>query len=396
MLPLEGLRILAVSQYGAGPFCTMHLADLGAEVIKIEDPINDGDISRYVAPFTIEKDSLFFQAFNRNKKSVTINMRTPEGKQTFHDLVKVSDVVFSNLRGHLPGKLGLDYESLKEINPAIVCASLSGFGATGPRMKEPAYDFLIQGLAGWMDLTGDPGGPPTKTGISLVDFSTGFVAALGIMVGVYKAHKTGVGSDIDVSLFDTATCLLTYLAVWYLNGDFHPQKMADSAHPSVVPSQNFQTSDGYMVLMCQNQKFWENLCSALDRQDLAEDEKFSSQAARYESRHILLPILKEIFKQKTTMEWLELLRKHDVPCGPVNRFDQVFQEPQLLAREMLLEVDHPVFGTIRQMACPIKIDRTRHRSECAPALGSDTESILKKCLNYDDRKIADLKARGAI
>jgi crotonobetainyl-CoA:carnitine CoA-transferase CaiB-like acyl-CoA transferase len=396
MLPLEGLKILAVSQYGAGPFCTMHLADLGAEVIKIEDPSTDGDISRYISPFTIEKDSLFFQTFNRNKKSITINMRTPEGKQTFHDLVKVSDVVFSNLRGDLPAKLGLDYESLKGINPAIVCASLSGFGATGPRMKEPGYDYLIQGLAGWMDLTGEPDGTPTKSGLSLVDFSTGFVAALGIMVGVYKAQKTGVGSNIDVSLFDTAVSLLTYLAVWHLNKGFQPQRMADSAHPTIVPSQSFQTSDGHMVVMCQKQKFWENLCDALGRQDLVQEEKFGSQSARYENKHLLLPILKEIFMQKTTRQWLELLQKCDVPCGPVNTFEQVFEEPQLLAREMLLEVEHPVFGKVRQMACPIKIDGTARRKECAPSLGSDTESVLKECLKYDDRKIAELKTRGAI
>lgn len=210
MGPLSGLRILAVSQYGAGPFGTLHLADLGAEVIKIEDPSTNGDVSRYVVPYNIEKDSLFFQTFNRNKKSITLNLKTEEGRALFHRLVEISDAVFSNLRGDLPAKLGLDYESLKDINPKIVCCSLSGYGKTGPRVKEPGYDYIIQGLAGFMDLTGEPDAPPTKTGLSLVDLSTGFCSALGLMAGIYQAQKIGVGCDVDTSLLDTAVSMLAY------------------------------------------------------------------------------------------------------------------------------------------------------------------------------------------
>lgn len=396
MLPLEGLRIIAVSQYGAGPFGTIHLADLGAEVIKIEDPITNGDISRYVVPYTIEKDSLFFQSFNRNKKSMTLNLRVPEGKEVFHELVKISDVVFSNMRGDQPKKLGLDYETLKEINPRVVCVSLSGYGTTGPRMKEPGYDYLIQGLAGWMDLTGDPDGPPTKSGLSLVDYSTGFVGALAIMVGVYAVQKTGVGYDFDISLFDTAVSLLTYPAVWHLNKGFKPQRMADSAHPTFVPSQNFQTKDGYIVVMCNKEKFWQNLCEAIDRKDLAQDERFNSINARYENKNILLPILKEIFLKKTTKEWVELLRKYNVPCGPVNKFEDVFKEPQLLAREMIINVEHPVYGSIKELACPIKIKGVKQKTDCAPPLGGHTEEILKKYLNYNDEEIKKLIEKGAI
>ncbi len=396
MMPLEGLRILAVSSYGAGPFGTLHLADLGAEVIKIEDPVTNGDISRYVPPFTIEKDSLFYQTFNRNKKSMTLNLRTAEGQEIFRSLVKISDVVYSNLRGDQPKKRGLTYDALKDVNPKIVCVSLSGYGMSGPRMKEPGYDYLMQALAGWMDLTGDPDGPPTKTGLSLVDFSAGLVAALAVMVGVYSAQRNGVGCDMDISLYDTAISLLTYLAVWHLNGGYLPQRMPDSAHPTIVPSQVFRTQDGYIMVMCQKDKFWFNLCEAMGRKDLAEDERFRTLENRYKNKEILLPILKEIFKEKTTSEWVELLKKADVPCAPVNKFQDVFKDPHLKARELIVEVDHPQFGKIKELACPVRVVGIPQKKEPAAGYGANTEEILKEYLHFDDEKIASLRACGAI
>lgn len=396
MGPLSGLRILAVSQYGAGPFGTLHLADLGAEVIKIEDPATGGDVSRYVVPYTIEKDSLFFQAFNRNKKSITLNLKTPRGKELFHRLVRISDVVFSNLRGDLPARLGLDYASLKEINPKIVCCSLSGYGNTGPRVKEPGYDYIIQGMAGFMDLTGEPEAPPTKTGLSLVDLSSGFCGALGLMAGVYKAQMTGVGCDVDTSLLDTAVSMTAYLAAWHLNGGFQPARMAKSAHPTFVPSQNFETADGWMVVMCNKQKFWENLCRLLDRDDLKDKEAFGTIEARYRNKSLLLPILEETFKEKTTSEWMELFKKYDVPAGPVNRFNEVFTEPQVLAREMVVEVDHPHFGAVKEAGCPIKVSGHKPVYNRAPAMGEHNREILSGCLGLSDREIDDLRADGVI
>lgn len=396
MLPLEGLKILAISTYGAGPFGTLHLADLGAEVIKVEDPVTNGDISRYVLPHAIEKDSLFYQTFNRNKKSITLNLRTPEAQEVFRRLVTVSDVVFSNMRGDQPKKRGLTYDALKDVNPKIVCVSLSGFGMSGPRMKEPGYDYLIQGLAGWMDLTGSPDGPPTKTGLSMVDFSTGIVAALAVMTGVYSAQRNGVGCDMDISLYDTAVSLLAYLGVWHLNGDYMPQRMADSAHPTIVPSQNFRTRDGYLVLMCQKDNFWFNLCEALNRKDLAQDERFKTLKDRYENKDILLPLLKAIFLEKTTDEWISLLTAANVPCSPVNRFKDVFDEPQLKARNLILEVDHPRFGKIKEFACPVRVVGEQQKTEPAAAYGANTEEILKKYLDLNDEKIASLRANGAI
>lgn len=221
MKPLEDVRIIAVEQYGAGPFGSVHLADLGAEVIKIEEPRSGGDVGRYVPPYGEGEDSLFFETFNRNKRSLSLDLSTDAGRRVFEDLVKVSDVVYSNLRGDVPKKIGITYDDLKHLNPAIVCCSLTGFGMNGPRSREPGYDYVLQGLAGWMDLTGEPDGPPTKSGLSLVDYSGGFVAAISLLAGLHAARRDGVGMDCDVSLYDTAIGLLTYPAVWHLNAGSH-------------------------------------------------------------------------------------------------------------------------------------------------------------------------------
>ena len=224
MRPLEDVRIIALEQYGAGPFGTVHLADLGADVIKIEEPRGGGDIGRYVPPFQKGEDSLFFEAFNRNKTSIDLDLTADAGRQVFEDLVRVSDVVYSNLRGDVPEKIGITYDDLKHLNRAIVCCSLSGFGMTGPRRSEPAYDYVLQGMAGWMEITGEPDGPPTKSGLSLVDYSGGLVAAIAVLAGVHAARRDGVGCDCDVSLFDTALAMLTYPAIWALNGNFTPSR----------------------------------------------------------------------------------------------------------------------------------------------------------------------------
>ena len=235
-LPLEGVRILSVEQFGAGPFGTSLLADLGAEVVKVEDPTSGGDSARYTPPLTIgEGDCLYFQSFNRNKLSVAIDLSNPRGIAVFHRLVKTADAVFNNLRGDLPGRLGLTWEALREYNPAVVCCSLSGFGLTGPRRAEPGYDNLVQAMAGYMALTGEPGGPPTKSGVSVIDFATGYAAMVGLLSALLDAQRTGLGRDVDVSLFDTGIHMLNYLAIWKLNDGFEPGRIADSGHSALVP-----------------------------------------------------------------------------------------------------------------------------------------------------------------
>lgn len=291
MQPLEDLRIIAVEQYGAGPFGSMHLADLGADVIKIEDVRTNGDVGRYVPPFQEGDGSLFFESLNRNKRSVSLDITTPGGRKVFEDLVAQSDAVYSNLRGDVPEKLKIRYDDLKHINPAIVCCSLSGFGMTGPRRAQPAYDYLLQGIAGWMSLTGEPDGPPTKSGLSLVDFCTGFVAALALMCGVHAAKRDGIGMDCDTSLFDTAMSLLSYQGAWHLSGGFEPKRVEKSGHPSLIPFQLFEVSDGWIVITASKEKFYQRMVTAMGREDLIDNPKFATFAARDQNREEVLPEL---------------------------------------------------------------------------------------------------------
>jgi crotonobetainyl-CoA:carnitine CoA-transferase CaiB-like acyl-CoA transferase len=368
MRPLQDIRILAIEQYGAGPWGTVHLADLGAEVIKIEPPRHGGDIGRYVPPFREGGNSLFFETFNRNKRSITLDIGVPEGREVFEDLVRVSDAVYTNLRGDVPDKLKIRYEHLAHLNPRVVCCSLSAFGMTGPRAAEPGYDYILQGLAGWMDVTGDPDGPPTKTGISLVDFSGGFVAALALMVGIHAARRDGRGMDCDLSLFDTAISLLTYLATWHLNDGPEASRTRHSAHPSMVPFQNFRTADGWIVVACPKEKFWRLLSEAIGRPELAEDPRFCDFAQRYANREELTALLDTVFASRTSAEWLAVLGEAGVPAGPVNSISEALRDPQVAARDLIIETEHPVYGAVRQLASPVRVGNTtnEHRRAAPP------------------------------
>jgi crotonobetainyl-CoA:carnitine CoA-transferase CaiB-like acyl-CoA transferase len=390
MRPLEDVRIIAIEQYGAGPFATLQLADLGAEVIKIEDPRTGGDVGRHVPPYSEGDDSLFFESFNRNKRSVVLDITSPEGRAALLDLVAVSDVVFSNLRGDLPAKLGIRYEDLAEANPRIVCCSLSGFGMTGPRRAQPAYDYLIQGMTGWMSLTGEPGGPPEKTGVSLVDYCGGYVATMAMLAGLHAARRDGRGMDCDVSLYDTALALLTYPATWHLTADFVPTRTRQSAHPSLVPCQNFQTSDGWIVVVCAKDKFWQRLCTVMDREDLAQDPRFVTAAGRRDHRDVLLPELETEFLARSTEHWLARLEEAGVPCGPVNSIADALAEEQTLAREMIATVDHPRFGTVREVASPLKVGDEPFNHRRAPLKGEDADHVFGRLLGYSPERVARL------
>jgi crotonobetainyl-CoA:carnitine CoA-transferase CaiB-like acyl-CoA transferase len=391
--PLDGLRVLAVSQFGAGPFGTQVLADLGAEVIKIEDPTVGGDVSRYVPPYAGDGDSLYFQSFNRGKKSLTLDLRHPESTQVLNDLVRVSHAVYNNLRGDLPKKLGLTYETLGRVNPAIVCCSLSGFGLTGPRAAEPAFDYLIQGYAGWMALTGEPDGPPGKCGVSVVDFAGGYVSIVGLMAGLWDAQRTGRGRDLDVSLMDTAVSMLSYFAIWSLNRDWEPQRVEDSGHQTLVPAQNFQTRDGWIVVFCNKEKFWEALVDALELPELRRDARFATLAGRLAHKPELLAFLKPRFLTRSTTEWLARLRGR-VPCAPVNSMREALADEQVRQRGMILEVEHPVFGTIREVASPIKTAGAVTHPAPAPRLGEHTDEVLSDIVKYAPGRIAALRASG--
>ncbi|MGZ4401205.1 MAG: CaiB/BaiF CoA transferase family protein, partial [Gaiellaceae bacterium] len=316
--PLDDVRVIAVEQYGAGPWGTMQLADLGAEVIKIEDPAVGGDVGRYVPPYQEDRSSLFFESFNRNKRSITLDLRQQRARQVLEQLASVSDALFSNLRGDEPAKLGLRFQDLEHVNPQIVCCSLSGFGMTGPRAKEGAYDYTLQGLAGWQSVTGDPGGNPTKSGLSLVDFCGGYVAALAILAGVWRARRDGRGAEVDLSLFETALAQLTYLGTWVASRDYEPARRRNSAHQSMVPFQNFETADGWIVVACPKQALWERLCRAIELPELSEDPSFTTFQLRDRNREELLAALEQRFRTKPSGDWLDALAAAGVPCAPVN------------------------------------------------------------------------------
>jgi len=386
---------LAVEQYGAGPFGTVHLADLGADVIKIEDPSVGGDVGRYTPPYAEGGDSLFFEAFNRNKRSLSLDLSIPSGRDVFEDLVRVSDVVYSNLRGDVPAKMRIRYDDLKHLNPRIVCCSLSGFGMTGPRSAEPGYDYVLQGLAGWMSVTGEPGGPPMKAGLSLVDYSGGFVAGMAVLAGVHAARRDGKGLDCDLSLYDTSLSLLTYLASWHLNAGYVPARTRQSAHPSLVPFQLFEASDGWVVVGCAKEKFWRRLLDVLGRPDLADDPRFPDFSQRDTHRAALLDILEPLFITRSAAEWLRELREAGIPSGPVNSVAQALADEHAIARDMVVSTQHPRYGTVRQVASPLKVGPQDVVHRRAPSRGEDNDAVLRSLLGYDDPQIARLNGLGA-
>ena len=400
-LPLADIRIVAIEQFGAGPWGTLQLADLGAEIIKVEDPFSRGDVGRYVPPYQEGEDSLFFETFNRNKKSISLDLRHDHATQILHDLVRNVDGIYSNLRGDQPKKLGLLYEQLKHVNPRIVCCSLSGFGMTGPRASEGGYDYMMQGLAGWQSLTGSPEGPPTKSGLSLVDLSGGYVSTIAMLSGLWRARRDGVGCDCDISLFETALHELMYIGPWAATHQYVPPRRADSAHPSIVPFQNFKAKDGWFVVAAAKQKFWETLCEVIDRPDLNSDERFSTMVARDQNRDALLPILKDVFAERTVDEWISLLVEAGVPSSKVNSVLEALDDPQTVDRGGIIEHDHPTLGNVRTIASPLRLSDEEGNElraqppDAGPSRGEHTRQVLVELCGYDDRKINFLADAGA-
>jgi succinate--hydroxymethylglutarate CoA-transferase len=390
VLPLNGVRVLAVEQYGAGPFGTMFLADQGAEVIKIENPNDGGDMSRAVGPyFFAPGDSEFFHSFNRNKKSLTLDLGRPEGQAVLHDLVRTADAVASNLRGDVPAKLGLVYEKLRSVNPKIVCAHLSAYGRTGPRADWPGFDYLMQAEAGYFSLTGEPDTPPTRFGLSIVDLMTGLGLAYALLAALTSARATGIGRDIDVSLFDMALHNLSYLATWYLNEGVTTGRLARSAHPSLTPCQLYRTRDGWIYLMCNKEKFWPALCEKIGRPEWAEDARFRRFADRLEHRDLLTELLDAELGKRTTAEWLVHFAGV-VPAAPIYDLAQALENPFVTGQGRLQSLPHPVRGSYRMVAPPVRCPDEQAPARPAPALGEHTEELLRE-LGYDQPRIRALR-----
>jgi crotonobetainyl-CoA:carnitine CoA-transferase CaiB-like acyl-CoA transferase len=394
MAPLSDVRVIAVEQYGAGPYGSMVLADLGAEIIKIEDP-NGGEIARHVPPYVGKDDSIYFQSLNRRKKSVCLDTRTSAGQEVFRKLVAAGDAVYNNLRGDQPTKRGLDYATLGAVKRSIVCVHLTGFGRSGARSSEPGYDYLMQGYAGWMSLTGEPDGAPQKSGLSIVDLSAGIAAGLGLVSALRRADRTGVGGDVDASLFDTAISMLTYVGTWHLTRGYEAVRQPDSSHPSQIPSQTLPTADGWMVVMCAKEKFYQKLVSIMGRPELATDLRFDSFAKRLANRAELIPILKSLSSQRSTAEWLKLLRGH-VPCAPVLSVAEALSDPWLTENGNIIEFDHPEFGRIRTMGSPVRVSNGSPALERGPLLGEHTVEVLRHVAKLSDGEIAELRNAGVV
>jgi crotonobetainyl-CoA:carnitine CoA-transferase CaiB-like acyl-CoA transferase len=347
-----------------------------------------------MGPFLLgEHDSHFFQTFNLNKKSVTLNLKLPAGQQAFRRLVATSDVVMNNLRGDQPGRLGLDYASLGPANPRIVCAHLSAYGRDNERRGWPGYDYLMQAEAGYLHLTGEPGTPPARMGLSIVDYMTGITTAVAVLASLIRVMKTGRGGDVDVSLFDVALHQLTYPGNWYLNEGHVTERMPRSSHPSAVPVQLFRTGDGWIFVMCMTDKFWLSLVEQLGRGDLAADRRFATADDRRQNRDELTRVLDEEFSRGTTRQWLDRLQGV-LPAAPVNDLSQALDNPYAHSIGMVRSLPHPLRADFRVLANPIKLDGERLPAVPAPGLGEHTDELLRQ-VGYSDAEIAALRDCGA-
>ena len=395
-LPLSGVRIASVEQYGAGPFGTQHLADLGAEVIKIENFHDGGDIGRAVGPqFFGPGDSHFYEAFNRNKRSLGLDLKHPKGQEIFRKLVERSDAVFDNLRGDLPTKLGITYAQLANVNAKIVCVHLSAYGRSGSRASWPGYDYLMQAEAGYLSLTGEPDGPPARFGLSIVDLMTGTTAAMALLAGLVDAQATGKGRDLDVSLFDVALHNLAYVATWYLNGGIVTNREPRSSHPSLTPSQLCRTKDGWLFIMCNKEKFWTALADAVGKPEWATDPEYSTFAARLKNREQVTQELDAVLTTATTAEWISGLGGK-VPIAPVYNVQQALENPFVAEQQLVLDFQHPEHGKIRGVASPVRLENSAVLpTRAAPRLGEDTDALLEE-LGYAPNLIGALREQMAV
>ena len=391
--PLAGVRVLTFEGFGAGPYGSMHLADLGAEVIKIENRSQGGDASRGMGPYFLgEHDSHYFQTFNLNKKSCTLDLKHVLGLKAFHRLAATADAVLNNLRGDQPEKLGLTYAALKSVNPRIVCAHISAYGRDNERKSWPGYDYLMQAEAGFFHLTGEPDTPPARMGLSMIDFMTGTTASLALTSALLSVQRTGVGGDIDVSLFDVALHQLSYPGSWYLNERQLTTRQPRSAHPSAVPVQLYKTQDGWIFIMCMTEKFWQELMKVLEQPELAADPRFTTLALRRRNREALTPLLDDALSRDTTVNWIRKLGGR-LPAAPVHDMAGALENPFLLRTGMVCNTPHPARSNFRTLANPIKLDGRRLPSKVCSALGADTADLLRE-VGLTDQELAELHAAG--
>ena len=392
--PLTGVRVLELGQIIAGTYGGQLLSDLGAEVIKIESP--DGDLGRLTSIAPYRGQSGLFLTFNRNKKSMVINLKTDRGLRIFYDLVKVSDVVVDNFRSGVLEKLKIDYKSLRKLNDRIIQCSVTGFGNTGEYKDLPALDIIIQSISGLMAITGEPDRPPARVGIPISDLGGGVFSSNGILAALYQRERTGVGTRVELSMFDAMLSLLSYMGTMWLTNNELP-KPQGSKHEYTVPWQAFAAKDGDLVLAARQDIFWEKICSVLNAPNLACDERFKTNQDRVDNRDTLVPILEDYLVKRNVGEWLKDFREAGVPAAPVNNLDAVFSEPPVSERQMIVEYEHPEVGKVRLPGNPIKMDGMKEAiSKPAPLLGEHTEELLKTILKLNSNEVDELKESGVI
>ena len=404
--PLSHIRVLDLSRVLAGPWAGQNMADLGAEVIKVERPKTGDDSRAYGPPWMKDEqgnetsEAAYFMAANRGKKSITVNLTHPEGQALVRDLAAKCDVLIENYKVGDLDRYGLGYKDLSKINPGLVYCSVTGFGQTGPFREKPGYDFMAQGMAGLMSVTGipdgEPGGGPMRVGVPVIDIFTGMYATIAINAALAHRAVTGVGQHVDVALLDSCIALLANQGMTYLSTGESPQRLGNT-HPSIVPYQVFPTSDGSVILACGNDNLFAKFCAAAHRDDLPQDERFTKNANRVKHRATLVPVLEDIFKQRSTEDWVNALETAGVPCGPINTVAQAFANPQVQSRGMQIQLPHPLAGQVPLMGSPMKFSGTPVEHKLAPpVLGQHAEEILEQILGMDAPAREKLRASGAM
>jgi crotonobetainyl-CoA:carnitine CoA-transferase CaiB-like acyl-CoA transferase len=393
--PLDGILVIDLSRVLAGPYCTMELADMGATVVKIEIPGSGDDTRAYGPPF-LHGESTYFMSVNRNKKSLTLNLKHARGKEILRQLVQKGDVLVENFRpGTLDG-LGFGYDAVHTLNPKLIYCSISGFGQTGPYAQRPGYDLIAQAEGGVMSLTGEPDDAPVKVGLSFADITAGMNAFSGILLALLARQRSGEGQRVDVSLLDCQVALLTYQAGIYFATGKSPERLGNK-HPSITPYETFEASDGHIIIACGNQGFWERFCKLAGLDHLLMDERFTTMKKRVENRHELTPLVAAGVKTRTRRDWYTLLDREGIPCGLIKNVAEVCTDPQVLARDMVVRLNHPTAGPISVNGVPIKLSATPGEvQDPPPVLGQHTDSILAEILGYTADQIAELRELKAV